>query len=122
MTATPWVSGGRNLKLASSVETVAAGIIAVATHPMAIAIAERPTIHVISVILSGEVNHCDDVARQCKRRGSADHPVEIYVPFLDQTPHCANRFGRFRQQPVHRTKNTPVKFRRESRCDLLVSG
>jgi hypothetical protein len=46
MTATLCVSGGKNLRLASSMDAVAAGIVAVAALPIAIAInIEAPKNH-----------------------------------------------------------------------------
>ena len=45
MKPTPCVSGGRNFRLASSIETVAAGIVAVAAQPIAIAMIEMPITH-----------------------------------------------------------------------------
>src|SRR5262245_60280812 len=111
--ATPCVSAGNNFSTVWSGTIVCAGIVIVAITNVSAATTETPTIHFISIILSGEVHDRYDVAHKRIRERCTDDPPQLQGLAEYQTPHCANSFSRLGLRPVQRTENLPIKFIRK---------
>src|SRR4029078_6188701 len=103
MKATPCVSCGNSLSVASSGVIVAAGMVMVAVKATSTATTETPKIHFISVVLSCEVHHCNEVAHNSKGCRAAQSRTELERPMLYQLPRRPNGFSAFWHYPVQKT-------------------